>query len=1220
MSTATLAPGSTFVGYQIEELVGRGGMGVVYRATDLSLERPVALKLIAPELAEDTHFRERFLRESRLAASLDHPGVVPIYEASQSDGQLFIAMRYVDGTDLKTLIEMEGRLAPDRALAILGQIADALDAAHQKGLVHRDVKPANVLLDEAGHAYLSDFGLSKQLGGASTQTGQIMGTLDYLAPEQIRGEGLDGRSDEYALACLLYECLAGTAPFHRETEAEVLWGHMQEAPQSLRDHPALDSVLGKALAKNKEDRYESCGELVASARQALWLGAAEGVATIMFTDVEGSTALTTRLGDVKAKELIEAQRQLVRDQVVGHGGRVIDSIGDGFMVAFDSTRRALACAIALQRSLSKRKADPGQALRLRIGLNVGEVLERDGHPFGAAVNAAARIAAVAKGGEVLVSDAVRQLAGTTPGIAFRERGRMRLKGFVEPWRLYQAAWDERANERLAPRRRLPARPLRPVLRGRAGALVIAGGLVLAGGIAVAVLELTRGGGAPAGLASVVSDSLAVVDPKTNGIVGQVRIPGGPSLVAAGSKLLWVASDASRTVSSISADKLAVTHVVAPSATPSALAADGNAVWLLDGNRRVLLKIDPTYGVPTRRIELSRAPPLPATNRRLSSLSVSSGAGALWVTDGSTRLMRIDPESGRLKALDVHEPLDDVAVGEGAVWAISGRAATVFQIDPLGRGVKTRIRIVNRLGTTAPFPAAVAVGEGSVWVLNGNTETVTRIDPEFGGVTATISLGIGTDPSDITAGAGAVWVANGGNGTLARIDPTTNSVTTIPLGSSPAGVAVGGGRVWVSVQPGFRAGVALLRGPVAATSGAALPASFCSPVEFQGKGQPRYLIASDLPFQGESSLEQTLQMSDAIRFVLARRHFRAGPYSVGYQSCDDSISQTGNYDVVRCKANAQAYAATTSVIGVIGAYNSGCAEAQIASLDRAPGGPLAMITPSATYVGLTHAGAGTARGEPQTYYPRGTRNFVRVIAADDLQGAADALLAKHLGLKKLFVLHDGDPYGYGIAANVRHAATKLGIAVAGFERWDPHARTYTAIARRVQRAGADAVFLGGNVDISNGAVLVKSLRSVLGERVRILTPDGFTPISAFAQLAGPAAEGVTVSFPTPPPERLKGEGQRFVAQFGKAIGRPVEAFSVATAQATEVLLDAIASSDGRRASVTSNLFKTKVSNGILGSFSFNRNGDTTAGAVTIYRIVGGKPVVFRVITPPASLVR
>ena len=262
------ASGATFAGYRIESAVGRGGMGVVYRATDLSLERPVALKLIAPELAEDEHFRRRFLEEPRLAASLDHPDVVPIYEAGEHDGQLYLAMRFVEGSDMRTLLRGEGGLPLERAMAILAQVASALDAAHRRGLVHRDVKPANVLVDEDGHAYLTDFGVTPSSGDA-TDTGNIVGTLDYIAPEQIRGEKVDGRADVYALGCVLYQCLTGAAPFHRTTEAETLWAHLQEPVPPLSDHAALDPVLGKALAKEPGDRYGTCTELIEAAQLAL---------------------------------------------------------------------------------------------------------------------------------------------------------------------------------------------------------------------------------------------------------------------------------------------------------------------------------------------------------------------------------------------------------------------------------------------------------------------------------------------------------------------------------------------------------------------------------------------------------------------------------------------------------------------------------------------------------------------------------------------------------------------------------------------------------------------------------------------------------------------------------------------------------------------------------------------------------------------------------------
>jgi Protein kinase domain len=248
-------------------------MGVVYRATELALDRPVALKLIAPELAGDAVFRERFLRESRLAASIDHPGILPVYAAGEADGELYLATRFVEGRDLGALLEQEGPLAPERALELVGQVAEALDAAHRRGLVHRDVKPGNVLVDANDHCYLADFGLTKQLGTDSrTATGWLAGSLDYVAPEQIRRGEVDGRTDQYALACVLYESLSGAPPFRSYSEAQTLWAHMQESPPPLAAHPDLDPVLARALAKEPEERYERCGAFHEAARGALGLG------------------------------------------------------------------------------------------------------------------------------------------------------------------------------------------------------------------------------------------------------------------------------------------------------------------------------------------------------------------------------------------------------------------------------------------------------------------------------------------------------------------------------------------------------------------------------------------------------------------------------------------------------------------------------------------------------------------------------------------------------------------------------------------------------------------------------------------------------------------------------------------------------------------------------------------------------------------------------------
>ncbi len=259
--------GSELAGYRIEALLGRGGMGVVYRAHDLALDRPVALKILSPELAAEVRFRERFLTESRLAASIDHPNIVPVYDAGEVAGELFIAMRYVEGRDLRQFLR-EDPPGPERAIAICSQVADALDAAHERGLVHRDVKPSNVLLDSHEHVYLADFGLTRRLTDRDRLAAEArsLGTVDYVAPEQIRGEEVDGRADIYSLGCLLYECLTGGPPFSRVSDAAVLFAHLEEEPPCP---PGLEEVMSKALAKSPEDRYQSGRELVDAARSGL---------------------------------------------------------------------------------------------------------------------------------------------------------------------------------------------------------------------------------------------------------------------------------------------------------------------------------------------------------------------------------------------------------------------------------------------------------------------------------------------------------------------------------------------------------------------------------------------------------------------------------------------------------------------------------------------------------------------------------------------------------------------------------------------------------------------------------------------------------------------------------------------------------------------------------------------------------------------------------------
>jgi CheY-like chemotaxis protein len=268
--------GSVIAGYRIDGRIGRGGMGVVYRAQHLNLQRRAAIKIIAPDLAESEGFRERFTREARIAAALQHPNIVTVYDAGEVDGLLYLAMQYIEGEDLAAILRADGRLRPYRAIDVCRQVASALDAAHSMGLIHRDVKPANVLI-EGRNAFLTDFGLTKRLEGTHaqlTRAGDVVGTIHYVAPEQIEGRRVSARSDVYSLGCLLYHCLSGQVPFALETDVAVIYAHLSEQPPSLSElrpelPEGLDAVMAKALDKSPDRRFPSCGDMISAARAVI---------------------------------------------------------------------------------------------------------------------------------------------------------------------------------------------------------------------------------------------------------------------------------------------------------------------------------------------------------------------------------------------------------------------------------------------------------------------------------------------------------------------------------------------------------------------------------------------------------------------------------------------------------------------------------------------------------------------------------------------------------------------------------------------------------------------------------------------------------------------------------------------------------------------------------------------------------------------------------------
>jgi ABC-type branched-subunit amino acid transport system substrate-binding protein/DNA-binding beta-propeller fold protein YncE len=1006
---AGVTPGEIFAGYRVESLVGRGGMGVVYRATDLSLERPVALKLIAPELAENERFRERFLREPRLAAALDHPNAIPIYEAGEHDGQLYLAMRFVEGSDLKSVLVREGTLPSDRALRIVSQVAGALDAAHRRGLVHRDVKPANVLLDEDDHAYLTDFGVSKQSGGGPTDTAGLVGTLDYLAPEQIRGDPVDGRTDIYALGCVLYECLAGAPPFRRETEAETLWAHMQELPARLPGHPGLDPVLRMALAKEPEKRYATCAELIDAA------GAPRAV-------------------------------------------------------------------------------------------------------------------------------------------------------------------------------------------HRPGRLLIAGGaLLLAAAVAASVAALVTSGDTEA---EPLGTGVAAIDPASGDVVSLTESEALPGNVAAGEGGVWVVNDGEDTVTRIDPATKKITATVDTPGTPTQLAAGAGALWVgKSGGRFVnttvgISRVDPRSNRVTHTIRLpdtTGGDTFASPDTGFAQIAV--GAGAVWARAPDDSISRIDPETGEIVAT-IGAGASTLAAGREGVWFVPLDRPSVKRIDPRTNRVVQTIPI----GTNS-LPA-IAVGAGSVWATGEGEGLVTRIVPGPRPIVTPIEVGVGV--SYIAFGHGAVWTANYLDGTVSRIDPRTNAVTARVSAGSPQALAVGEGSAWVSVGSADREG--------------ALPAFACGEVA-AGGGKPDVLIASDLPLRGRESAGPRA-MADAIRSVLERHRFRAGTHTVGYASCDDSTAQSGSFELRKCAANANAYGHADGLVAVIGPHNSGCAVVQMPIMNRAPGGPLAMISPSNSMPGLTRRGdlPPYVQGQPEVFYPTGVRNYVRVLARDDQQGPALAVLARQLGLDSVYVIHDGDYWEDLLSHSFPRAARRLGLQIAGTRPFDPAGASYGALADSVARSGAEAVVLGASV-YDGGDRLLRALRARLGTRVTIMATDGFQPIPDLLDLAGRAAHGLYVTTTDVPP------GRRLTGDLGATASTGYVAHA---AEAAEVVLRAIARSDGSRGSVLEELRSAQVRSGPLGSFRFDDNGDITPAPLTILRVTGdvspGVPrpdytrgaTVDRVVEVPAGL--
>ena len=722
----------------------------------------------------------------------------------------------------------------------------------------------------------------------------------------------------------------------------------------------------------------------------------------------------------------------------------------------------------------------------------------------------------------------------------------------------------------------------------------AGALALLAAVAAAVAIGRDGTGE--GVAAVAPGAGVVV--AIDAVTGEIRrqIPAGrtPSAIAARDGVVWVVDADAQTVIRL-AEGSRVVETFSTGATPTDIAVGAGSVWVMNGRplenaqfvgpvATAVARLDAATGTERAEIELSRS------GGALSNLvenHVAVAGDAVWAVTPDFGVTRIAVASGARTATSRATRVAAVATGSGGVWVL-GVDGSVVRLDPRSGVARARVSV------PASSIGGLAVGAGAAWVTSPSDGILWRI----GGRSPTIgAIELRRGIADVAVGDGTVWVANPLEGTVVQIDAADATVErTIALGGIPRSLALDGDTLWLAVGADPTAATVETRGI------RPFPPTVCEPV-VRGKSDADVLVISDLALQG-GVRTTTTQMAQAIAFVLRRRGFRAGRFDVAYQSCDDSVARTGLFDEPKCAANARAYAGNPDVVGVIGTFNSPCAIAALPELNRAAGGPLAMISPSNSFVGLTRAARGVDPTLPAALYPTGRRNYVRVFPTDDLQGAALALLARRQGHRRVYVLDDGEPgYGVLLANGFEQAARRLGLTVAGRGSWDPSASEYDTLARRVVRSRATAVFVGGLLDTNAGQV-VRDLRAALDPSVDLLGPDGLTPLTLLVERAGRAAVGTYVSVAGLVTARLPAGGERFATRFRRAHpGAELEPMTVYAAQAAEVLLDAIARSNGTRASVLRELFRTRVENGLLGSFAFDANGDITESPVTIARVTG-----------------
>ena len=763
---------------------------------------------------------------------------------------------------------------------------------------------------------------------------------------------------------------------------------------------------------------------------------------------------------------------------------------------------------------------------------------------------------------------------------------------------------ERAILNQDPELGVPARPTRALTRRRGRSLLIVGGALVAVAAVAAAIVLSTGDSTE--LVSIRPNSVAAIDPRTDRLVAQVGAGNRPSRLADSGRRLWVMSAGDGTISEIDTAREQRIGTFGPELVPTDLAATPTTLWVGSAptgagvGTASVARYDAFRHARTHLTPLPSIGKPPGGGRRPEERYLVVGGGAVWAIGPDLAPVKLNPQTGRVEQVVPDVAATSLTFGNGALWAADGRS--VVEIDP------RTARVLQSIPVTSLFDLqGIAAGGGVVWASSPAEGLVWRIDPGPPKQVSSIHLAYGA--SSIAYGDGAVWVANSYDDTVDRIDPQTRAVRRVASIPAPQDIAVDNRHVWVA------------SGAASGRSGG-LTSSACDPVSYSGPGRPDLLIASDLPLQGGGAAVSQAAV-DTIRSVLAQRSYRAGRFRVGYQSCDDSTPAAGGFDDGQCSANAATYASDRTVVGVIGPSDSFCALDEIPLANRAPHGPLAMVSPFNTGPFLTRRGLGGAATSLTQFYAGGLRNYARTIGADHIQVAAAAVLARRLGVRRIAVVFNRD----GMLQQKQeqwfiYAARRIGGMQAVPLLWNGGQQELADGLRRLRVDGAFLVSYVG--DPSETTSTATTLGNVLRGRPVIVT-DTFGPWSAatgsharfYATLAG-----LTV------PAQLPARTRSLLQRLPDADRIP---FAVAqSAAAADVVLRAIAKSDGTRRSVVQAVRRTNVSGGFTGRLRLDQWGDPGTAPVTVFRLGGARSnaselpyldggTVVATITPPLRAV-